>query len=182
MSRRNEHTIRFVSLADGKHTFQFEADDLFFEQLDYSIIEGGQLKIDVEMDKSPTMLTVTFDIEGTIKVMCDKCTDNFDMEVQGSEELIYKFTEEIIDDEKIRTISAGEIEIDLTQPIYEFSALLLPNRRVHPEGECNQDMLEQMDQYLMVEADEVEESIEPDEIEEDETDPRWAALKKLKKK
>ena len=54
------------------------------------------------------------------------------------------------------------------------------SKRVHPIGDCNQEMLEAMDNYLMVEEDEVETSEEPTE-EDEGADPRRAALNKLKK-
>ena len=51
---------------------------------------------------------------------------------------------------------------------------------MHPKGECNQEMLEAMDDYLMVESDEVEPS-EDENVDDQEIDPRWEELKKLKK-
>ena len=131
-------------------------------------------------EKKPTMLVLSFDISGEVEVMCDKCTDDFRQAIEGEEELIYKFGEGVSDDEKIIIIPHNEIEIDLIQPFYEATILALPSRRVHPENECNQEMLEAMDNYLMVESDEVEQSDSNDETDGDDVDPRWAALNKLK--
>lgn len=170
--------IKFSGLSDGEHHFHFEIGKAFFEQLEYSLIEDGKLAVDVELDKSPTMLNLNFKIKGTLNLMCDKCTDRFDFPVEGSESLIYKFTDETIDDEKIRTISSAEVEIDLTEPIYEFTAILLPARAVHPEGECNAETIDAMDEYLMVEEQINEDNVE--DADDSEIDPRWNELKKLK--
>ena len=113
--------------------------------------------------------------------MCDRCTDDFYLAISGSEELIYKFGEGVSDDEKIIIIPHNEIEIDISQPIYEVTCLAIPSKRVHPEGECNEEMLKAMDNYLMVESDEVVDTKEEQQEDNDEVDPRWAALKKLKK-
>jgi len=177
----SEYTIRFSGLKDGKHEFSFQLTNTFFEQLDYSIIEGGNLNAEVVLMKSPTMLELDFSISGTVNVMCDRCTDYFDLVVEGTESLIYKFSEADVEDEKIRTLDPAAIEVNLEQPLYEFSAILLPNRKVHPNGECNQEMLDRMDDYLLVEKPEADASVEEDE-KEGEVDPRWAELKKLKKK
>jgi len=72
------------------------------------------------------------------------------------------------------------VEVDFSQPFYEFICLLIPSRKIHPEGECNQEMLKVMDNYLIVESKDVES--EDQEEDDEEVDPRWAALNKLKNK
>ena len=49
--------------------------------------------------------------------------------------------------------------------IYEYIMLLLPYKRVHPEGEdlCDQEVVDKLNQHT-----------------QNESDPRWAALKELK--
>lgn len=181
---KRDLTIRFSGLKEGLHNFHFEIGNEFFEQLDYSDIKGADLQVDVQFEKRTTMLIVNFDIKGKVMVMCDKCTDDFMLGIGSNEELIYKFGEGISDDEKIAFIPENEIEIDLTQPIYELTAIAIPSKRVHPEGKCNQEMLEAMDGYLMVEADEAtktSETSDEEPIDDDSIDPRWAELKKLKK-
>jgi len=70
-----------------------------------------------------------------------------------------------------------EHEVRLEQYIYEFISLTLPMRLTHPEDEdgnsdCDLDFLES----YSTEAEPDDKSNQDDEI-----DPRWAALKKLKK-
>ena len=38
-------------------------------------------------------------------------------------------------------LNPAETEVNLTQYIYESIVLSLPYQRVHPEGECNPDMM-----------------------------------------
>ncbi len=182
MGKKSEYVIGFSSLLDGKHDFHYKIGNEFFEHFDYSDIEGADLTLDLLLEKKPNMLIVTLKTEGSIKVMCDKCTDSFDYPVAGEDEVIYKFTEEELDDEKIISILPNEIEIDMTIPIFEFASLLLPSRRIHPEGECNEEMLKEIDNYLMVESDNVEEETDNDqeEPEDNDIDPRWSQLKNLK--
>ena len=176
----NEYVIRFSGLKDGNHQFNYEIGSPFFEQLVHSEIQNATLTVDVDFEKKPNMLIVNFEIEGKVEIMCDKCTDDFDLTIETDDELIYQFGEGISDDEKIIILPENEIEIDLTQAIYEVTCIAIPSRRVHPDGECNQEMLKDMDNYLMVEEDEVEPSNDITD-DEDEVDPRWKALNKLKK-
>ncbi|MGI9543667.1 MAG: YceD family protein, partial [Cyclobacteriaceae bacterium] len=61
--------------------------------------------------------------------------------------------------------------LDLSQYIYEFVALSVPMKKLHPrfDGEPSEDAL------VYSSSDEMQTT------EQEATDPRWAALKKLKK-
>ena len=180
VARKSEYNIGFTGLTDGKHQFTFEIDNKFFEQLGYTEFEKAKLNVDLVLEKKPNMLIADFAIEGMVNLMCDRCTDYFDMPLKGTGNLIYKFSENDLDDENVVTIYPNETDINVAQPIYEFTLLMLPARRVHPEGKCNQEMLNDIDNYLMVEQTNAEKN---EEIKnKTEVDPRWAALDKLKNK
>lgn len=180
MGKKSEYVLGFTSLPDGKHLFSFEVEKSFFEQLDSSEIKDAKLKVKLTLEKKPTMMMANFEIAGKVKVMCDLCTDDFDQPIKGTGDLIYKFGEEDLDDENVITVYPHETEIDVAQPIYEFAYLLLPVRRIHPKGKCNQEMLNDIDQYLMVKKSTKKSKEEIPEKKDEEIDPRWAALKKLK--
>ena len=152
VGKKSEYVIGFSGLAEGKHDFHYKIDNTFFEQFDYSDIEGADLTLDVILEKKPNMIIVDFDVKGSLRVMCDRCTDSFDYPVEGKDDVIYKFSETELDDEKVIAILPHEVEIDITVPVFEFTSLLLPSRRVHTEGECNEQMLKEIDNYLMIES------------------------------
>lgn len=178
---KNDFKIRFTGLKDGLHTFTYKIGNEFFEQFEMTDVKGADIIVEVELDKQPTMMIVSFNISGSANLMCDRCTDIVSIPIESHDELIYKFTETEFDDEKVVSVYHNEIEIDLTQPIFEFITLAIPSKRLHNKGECNQTMLKEINNYLLVEEEEDEnlnESI--DEIDENEIDPRWSALNKLK--
>ncbi len=176
-----EYSITFTSLNEGTHEFKYELNNEFFEHFDYADIEGAEMTLEVTLEKKPNMMVVSFYADGKLKVMCDRCTEDFFFPVAGDDQIIYKFSEEAAEDEKIYLVGPNEISINIAEPAFEFISLLLPARRIHEEGECNQEMLEQIDDYLMIESEIEEEEEEPEqESEDNNTDPRWDALKKLK--
>src|SRR5690606_14070688 len=80
-------------------------------------------------------------------------------------------------------IPSAEHTINIAQMFYEMSLLAIPRKKIHPDvlsGESHSEMLDLLDQYSLTE-DEVEEffSDETSESNED-IDPRWEVLKKLK--
>jgi uncharacterized protein len=70
-SLRN-YSIPFTGLALGKHHFEYDISDAFFNEFDYSLVKKADLKCQVEMEKQETMLILNFHITGTIDATCDK--------------------------------------------------------------------------------------------------------------
>jgi uncharacterized metal-binding protein YceD (DUF177 family) len=164
----DQYSVSFTGLSLGRHAFTFEVDNKFFACFEHSEITEGKLTIGVELEKSSTMLEFFFHIEGSVNVPCDVCTEDFDLAVDGDEKLIVKFGEEEYDNtDDIVILSPGEHEINLAQQIYEFINLAIPARRVHPEGECDPEMLARIEKYRV-------------KNDEDDSDPRWDMLKNIK--
>lgn len=177
----DEYIIRFSSLTDGVHEFDYTIGKEFFEHIDYSEVKNAKLDVNLFLEKKATMMILNFGITGQVEVMCDRCTDNFNIDIETYDELIYRFGNEDLGDEKVIVIYPNEIEIDVTHPIYEFISLAIPSRRIHEEkSDCNKDMLKDISNYLLVD-DETSEAVN-DLEESKEIDPRWSALNKLKNK
>jgi uncharacterized protein len=174
-----EYIIRFSSLKDGIHNFNYNVGNEFFEHIDYSEIKNTELVVNLSLEKKSTMMILNFEFEGKVEVMCDICTDDFYIDINSSDELIYRFGDEDFGDEKVIVIYPNEIELNIKHSLYEFITLALPTRRLHEDGDCNKDMLKVIGNYLLIEdkeSDEVNDKIE------EEIDPRWSALNKLKNK
>lgn len=168
----NQFMIPFKGLKEGKHEFSFDINKTFFEELEYSMINDGNVKVDMEMDKQPTMLVFKFDIHGTIRLQCDRCLDNYDQPVDGERILIVKFTTRESDNrsEDIVILPEDAHEFDVGHQIYEYINLMLPIKHAHEfSADCNQEMIEKLN----------EENTNPDDSEE--IDERWKALEELKK-
>jgi uncharacterized metal-binding protein YceD (DUF177 family) len=203
----NEFLIPFVGLKIGKHLFDFEIGNSFFESMEYSIIEQGNVKVTLELDKKETMMIALFHAEGTINTLCDRCNTPMDLEIDGGYKLIYKFGLEEEEDEMLVVLHPDSYQIDITNPIYELITTQLPLRVLHDEGECDEEMWELIQQHIVNPEDEEdlededwddedekwdfdEDETDSDDDEEEEDlddeddndkpiDPRWAILKNL---
>ncbi|MFK7783954.1 MAG: DUF177 domain-containing protein [Crocinitomicaceae bacterium] len=185
--------IPFVGLKQGKHEFQFEVTDKFFETFEYSIIQEGDVNIDFTLDKKDTMMVGEFQLNGHVNTSCARCNDPIEVPIEGEFRLVYKFATEPTEDETLVIVFPEEFEINIKHSILEFINVLVPARAVHPEGECNEEMLDHLSNYIVYSVDEDEDDNEydsdddrseefDDEQQDDEpVDPRWAALKNLKK-
>jgi uncharacterized metal-binding protein YceD (DUF177 family) len=165
----NAFHISFVGLKIGKHEFEFDINDSFFETLPYSLIEKGTLKVWLDLEKKESMLLTSFYIDGTVEMVCSRCNEPMQTAVEGDLQLIYKFGHESYDDdENLIVISPDSYEIDITQPIYELITVSLPSRPIHEEGQCDEEMVKLIEKFQSKEKKE-----------SDEVDPRWSALKNL---
>jgi len=177
VDRLRNYGIPFKGLKEGKHQFDFEIGADFFRLFEQPLVEEGKIKVLVELNKSSALLTLTFKIEGVVETVCDKCLESMTLPVENEALLYIKFGEEYDEPtDEIIVLPHEDHEINVAQLMYEFICVVLPIRHVHPDDEngnatCNAEMLNQLDNYL------VEEKME--EEQDDDIDPRWAALKNL---
>jgi uncharacterized metal-binding protein YceD (DUF177 family) len=145
----NNYKLMFKGLSQGKHTFTFEIDDLFFTLFKGSEIEHGRLFSEIIVEKQAALLQLDVKITGSVKVECDRCLDEFDLPVSYKGRLFVKFgavTSATEADEEIMILNPAEDEIDLSQFLFDSINLNLPIQRVHPEGLCNKEMIERLNE------------------------------------
>jgi uncharacterized metal-binding protein YceD (DUF177 family) len=163
--------IPFSSLKEGKHEFDFTIGAEFFEQYEQSLVEVADVSIEVDFEKKKNLLELDITFEGKVESSCDRCMDPLSIAIEGEEFLIVKFGDKESDDEHIMYIPESAFELDFSDQVYELINLSMPAKREHEdEANCNQEMLKKLREYSAARESEDEEEI----------DPRWAALNKLK--
>lgn len=170
----SEFDVPFEGLKLGKHQFELEMDETFFKDITDSFIEKGSVKVTFVLDKRETMMVGDFELNGEVIAPCDRCTELIEVPVQTSAQIVFKFGEEPSEDENLVVIQSHEFKLQLAPICYELLVVSLPARITHPEGACDEEMLDLLDQYSGYEQ-------EVEDVDE-EVDPRWEALKKLNKK
>jgi len=171
----NTYSIHFKGLKVGKHAFNFEVDNTFFEAFEEGEIKQGKVNVDVKLNKQSQMLDFVISIDGLIEVTCDRCLENFDLPISYSGSLFVKFggikSEE---DDEIIVLTNDDSEINLAQYIYESICLSLPIQRYHgmkgTKTKCNKDMIKKL-KSLLTDSPKKEETVE--------IDPRWSKLKDI---
>lgn len=164
--------IPFKGLKETIHLFESEIDDSFFDEFKSEEISGGNLNLQLKLDKKSQMMIFFFDLKGIVHVMCDRCLDFYDQHIEYSGKLYIKYGDETREEtDELLILSRDEYEIDLSKFIYDSIVLSLPMMRFHPDDEngystCNEDMLDKLGYQQ--------------EDRKTNIDPRWEALKNLK--
>jgi uncharacterized metal-binding protein YceD (DUF177 family) len=178
VKKLNAYDIDVYGLKDKQYVYQFDSDNSFFEALEQDFISAGNCKTEVTIDKSSTMLLLNFSIKGTVTLACDRSLKLFDEPVEAHEKLILKFGdhhEELADN--IELIRQDTIKINVARYIFEYIALALPMKRLHPNLRNEQDDNNNDEIVLVFSTDN---TIENESTKNTAIDPRWAVLKEIK--
>ena len=171
MKKSGAFIVQFSGLKLGKHNFEFDVDDSFFEKLDYSPIEKGEVSVKVVLEKKSSMMILDFKLSGWVAANCDRCTVEYKQPLYGEHQLYVKFGDDFDElDETLLVIPHESYELDVTQLIYEFIQLNVPLRKIPCEEKDDTEMCDQ--ETLKV--------LEASEIDEKSNNPLWAELNKIK--
>ncbi|MCE1168159.1 MAG: DUF177 domain-containing protein [Sphingobacteriia bacterium] len=166
MNILKEYNIAFSGLSLGNHSFEFDLDDRFFECFEGSEIAHGRFHVEMELEKKERLLNFNFHFEGTVRVACDRCAEEFDMPLEGDDHLLVKFGDETSEmDDDIMVLHHEETKLDVSGYIYDMISVMIPFRKIHPEKEdgtsgCDPDMLDRIESMQIP----------------TQTDPRWDKL------
>jgi len=175
MKKRDFH-INIYNLDCKSYDYTFKIDNSFFDLFEDSLISKGDLEIGIDLVKSETFIDLEFQIDGWIELECDRSLDKFKYPLHLREHLIFKFGDENKElSEEVFEISAETQQLDLSDSIFEFIRVAVPMKKLHPRYDQGFEEDEEEDEIIYTSR--VEEEVENDEV-----DPRWQALKDLKKK
>lgn len=182
MKELSKYNIDIYGLEDKRYDYDMESGDAFFEELEQDIIEHGHFKTHIELNKSATMIQLHFHTEGTLGLVCDRSLEPYEEQFVSDEKLILKFgdqTQELTDE--IEIISRNTNRINVARYVFEFIALSLPVKKIHPglRTEEDDEFSEDEEEAVLVYSSE-DTGDEEEESTEEQVDPRWEALKKLK--
>lgn len=165
------YRINILGLSLAVHNFTYEVGNEFFRKYDKGLVSEGKFTVDIALDKRETFLETDFKIAGSVKLVCDRSLDEFDYPIDITRRIIFKYGDQEMEvSEDVMMIPHGIESLEVGQYIYEFIALAIPMKKLHPRFQDESD-----EEGIIYSSDSNEEK------KEDEIDPRWEMLKKLNK-
>lgn len=164
--------FKIFEIPEGHSERSIALDSEEFDLGDVQLSEGT---VDIKFYRTVHFIRAEFSIEAQIELICDRSLDPFNYPVQEDYEVLFKAdeVEETADENgAVRNYDHGSQQIDLEQDVRDTILVNLPTKKLHPRfldenGEPKEMLNEQFGDI-------------PDEDEET-VDPRWDALKELKK-
>jgi len=155
MSNLKQFNIPFIWLKQGKHSFDYEIDNTFFEAFDFNEFNSSKLQVKLIFDKKSTFFELHLNVVGFVNVNCDISLEPYEQEVEGNMPLVIKFGTEYNDDnEEMIIIPHESFEINVSQFIYELIILSVPIKKVHPDvinGTMNSEALNKLKELEVTE-------------------------------
>ena len=196
MAKFSQYKIDLKSLSDKLTDYSYELDRKFFDAIDHEDVRKGDVKAELTVRKTVDAYEMNFHLYGTIQIACDRCLDEMNQEIDTKDRLIVKFGEEYSEEsDELVIIPEDEGAINIAWYLYEFIVLNIPMKHVHEQGKCNKVMTSKYRKHQAVQvadddddSDDDDLSVEDlsddndssDDLAQQDTDPRWDELKKLK--
>ena len=114
MEKKNEFLIPVSGLALGSHSYQFEINNGFFTEREYSEIQQGKVNVSLNIDRQETLMVLHFGIEGRVWVACDRCADEFDQPIEDERVFFVKLgTDNAEESDDVAVVPAvlGEFDV-----------------------------------------------------------------------
>lgn len=173
MSISNKFILKFAGLKDGKHKFEYEADNSFFKTYNYREFNDANINFNIDFIKKSTVLELQIIGDGIVNINCTLSNEPFDYNLKTRFKLIVKFGEYYDDsNDELLILPQGSHSINLDQFLYEMVVLSMPIRNVHPgveDGSIKSDVINRLKDFDI------------NNEKSSNFDPRWDKLKKLKK-
>jgi uncharacterized metal-binding protein YceD (DUF177 family) len=168
--------INIHGLENKTYEFEFEGGNTFFEAFEQDIVSDGKFKAKVMLEKTDSLIRLYVNIDAYIDMVCDRSLDEFTENFKIEEKYIYKFGDEAKElSEEMEVIPFGTPKINIANLIFDFISLQIPMKKLHPQFRNEDD---DDSDGIMVYTDENLDIVK--EKSDDNVDPRWAALLKLK--
>jgi uncharacterized protein len=175
------YSVNIIGLSNKLHQFEYEIGDEFFRRYGTNLVSQGRFKADVALNKHETFIEADFKIKGSVTLTCDRSLEPFDYPIWLTKKILFKYGEanEEISDEIIM-IERDTATLELGQYIYEFIALAIPMKKLHPRFRVEDAQEDETAEGKIVYSSESPNENKGDDDDQDAIDPRWNILKKLK--
>lgn len=156
MGKLDGYKVDLKGMATDTVSYRWQADNDFFSAVQGSEIKQGLLDVALRVKRTSGAYELEFQLQGEVEVTCDRCLESMNQPIDAFCTLRVVMGEDFVDDGDVVVVPEREGVINVAWNIYEFAALQIPLRHVHPDCEALSESSE-----------------------EERVDPRWADLKKL---
>ncbi len=142
MTTKEHLTVALREVEREAKSLNLRLSDDFFQELDQEEIVGGDIEVSVSVRTAAGgVFKFAYHISGNVRVLCDRCLEEVTIPVDCNETVKVCNDENIEDNGETVLIPSSQLTYDMAWDIYEIIDVNLPLQRIHPDGQCNPDML-----------------------------------------
>jgi uncharacterized metal-binding protein YceD (DUF177 family) len=145
MKTLDHFSIPYRGMKNGMHTFRFQVDNEFFKCFENSLIDVGNINVELDLDRRSDLAIADFRCKGTVLVTCDRCLLGFDLPIETEFTLHIKEGDADPDEDEIIYINEYTSNLNVAQYIYEWITLSLPMVRMHEDiNSCDPQVINKL--------------------------------------
>lgn len=188
MGKFDKYRIDLKGMQADILTEEYLLDNIFFADIDGPEVQKGKVKVALQVKKTARAFELSFQIDGSVWVPCDRCLDEMELPINTSEKLMVKFGRTYGEEGDIIVVPEEDGDVNVAWFMCEFISLAVPMKHVHAPGKCNKAMTGKLSKHLRTTPDDEKDDdfgdsisvdLEADEETETPIDPRWNDLKKI---
>lgn len=135
-------TVNLKEVLRNDNLLTMHLDDAFFQELDQNEITGGDVDVTLKVNAGVRDLYhFNYNMKGQVRVFCDRCLEIVTLPVEFQDTVDIAHGDPDDDNGETIIIPFSQLTYDTAWDMYELIDVHLPLQRVHPDGECNPDML-----------------------------------------
>ncbi len=174
MEKLTEFDIQIYKLSNKLHEYEYSINDAFFAKFEGEIVESGKFSVKIALDKRENLIETNIFFDGYLNLVCDRSLKDFRQPTFLERKVLFKYGDEEAElEEDVFVITKNTQTINLAHFIYETIALEVPLKKIHPDEQVDD---EDTNEYIYI-----DDTLDSEEDDSEVVDPRWEALKNLKK-
>ena len=91
MDRLSQYQLQLKTLSVGNHHYEFDLDNQFFADVEGPEITAGEVKAEIEVNKTSLNIELNITLQGKVETICDRCLDALWVDIDVEESLYIKF-------------------------------------------------------------------------------------------
>ena len=117
MKLLDKYQIHLNELVEGVNCFNYVIDKKFFEHFEITEVNEVEVVAEIKIEKRHNIIILRFEIMGNINVPCDRCLENFNLNIDYEDELFVKLSNGSHEEqsENMIVIPKTESILDITQ-------------------------------------------------------------------
>lgn len=179
----SDFKLPLKAMPAGSQEFSYHLDKQFFINMESSDVYDANLDVHLAVNNRGGVYELEFTVTGNVTLICDRCLDNLEQEIDTDYHITVKYGDCYNDDsDEVLEIPESDNYLNVAYIIYDTVELAIPLKHVHAPGKCNRAMSAKLNKHraLIASEEDAESADELIDDTEESIDPRWNELKKLK--
>lgn len=175
----NKYNVDIQALKDKEQAHSFVIDSAFFSLFQPTYLDKGSLTAEILLNRGVNMIKLHLEIHGQVELVCDRSLRPFEHAIHTSKDIVFKLGDRYEEmSEDVIMIDSKSGSIDVSQLIYDYIALEVPMKKLHPDYDEENEEAE----VLIWTSQNETSSLESEDSKSELIDPRWSKLKSLNSK